>query len=98
MKRKIAIMLTALSVVLCLSGCERNVSETKSGRVTDSANTAEANGPTGNHTERTLPKDDRTTGRTIIDDMEHAASDAGRAIEDAVTGSPAPDTGMNTER
>lgn len=100
MKQKIAIMLASLSIVLCLAGCnarnERTVSNSSNGQISDSTSNSGDRNKTGRN----------SNSNDFMDNMENAASnagraidDAGRAIGDAVTGQDMTDgTGMTGRR
>ncbi|MBQ9967157.1 MAG: hypothetical protein IJO88_00345 [Oscillospiraceae bacterium] len=104
MKRKIAIVLTALSIALCLVACggrndSSTVSESNNGRIEDSRTNTQHDTRDGSRSTSGSTKDSSTNSSSdsgFMDDMRDAADsagdaigDAGRAIGDAVTGQEA---------
>ena len=96
MKRKIAIVLTALSIALCLVACggqnDSTVSENPTGRIEDDRSTTQRDTRDSNQATSKHPENGNTSeagssnGGDFMDDMKDAANNAGNAIGDAGRG------------
>lgn len=110
MKRKIAIVLTALSIALCLVACggrndSSTVSESNTGRIEDRAPSTQQDARANSQSASRHNNEKNHTDSGFMNDMRDAANsagdaigDAGRAIGDAVTGQDTSSTGMTGTR
>ncbi len=96
MKRKIAIVLTALSIALCLVACggqnDSTVSENATGRIEDDRSTTQrdtrdsSQGTSKNSENGNTSEAGNSNAGGFMDDMKDAANNAGNAIGNAGQG------------